>query len=110
MNILEAYGIDEEDFVWQDLALCQNIVGPRKSNGDADDPLFDSYENSKEAANAVDEMCERCPVRKSCLIAGVDGREQGVWGGVYLMNGKPDKNKNDHKTPAQWAEIRKLMV
>jgi hypothetical protein len=98
-----------EDFSWESLALCQNIVGPRKPNGDADDPLFDSYESSADTARAVDEMCSRCPVRKNCLLTGVEGKEQGVWGGFYLINGKPDRNRNQQKTPAQWAELRKLL-
>lgn len=109
MDILDQIGINEDDFVWEQLALCQNIVGPRKENGDADDPLFDSYESSIESAKAVDEMCERCPVRKNCFVTGAENKEQGVWGGFYLVNGKPDKNKNAHKTPNQWAELRSLL-
>lgn len=110
MDILEQIGVDQADFVWEDLALCQNIVGPRKANGDADDPLFDSYESSVENARAVDEMCSRCPVRKNCLFAGAEGKEQGVWGGFYLVNGKPDKNKNAHKTPDQWLDLRRMIA
>lgn len=110
MDILDQIGIDQEDFVWQDLALCQGIVGKRLPNGDADDPLFENYESSVDAAKAVDEMCSRCPVRRQCLIAGIEGKEQGVWGGSYLVNGKVDKNKNAHKTHSQWMELKGLIV
>ena len=109
MDILDQFGIEQEDFVWQDLALCRGIVGKRKPNGDADDPLFENYEASVDEARAVDEMCERCPVRKNCFVTGAEDKQQGVWGGFYLVNGRPDKNKNAHKTPEQWAELRSLL-
>lgn len=98
-----------ENFHWQELALCQGIVGKRKPNGDADDPLFDSYEDSPEVARAVDEMCSRCPVRRQCLISGIEGKEQGVRGGFYLINGKPDKGRNQHKD-GDWVKEFKAVV
>lgn len=110
MSIFDELAKDTDDFSWEKLALCQGIVGPRKPNGDADDPLYDSYEDSIDSARAVDEMCERCPVRRNCLITGVENKEQGVWGGFYLVAGKPDKNKNAHKTPDQWADLRSLIT
>jgi hypothetical protein len=110
MSILEELDMESEDFRWESLALCHGIVGPRKPNGDADDPLYDSYEASADAARAVDEMCERCPVRRNCLITGVERKEQGVWGGFYLMAGKPDKNRNAHKTLEQWQDLRDLII
>jgi hypothetical protein len=51
-------------------------------------------------------MCLSCPVRKECLQAGVENNEWGVWGGVFLTAGKPDQNKNSHKTPEVWEQIR----
>ena len=108
MDILDQIDTNE-DLQWQTLALCQNIVGPRKPNGDADDPMYENYEASTENARAVDEMCSRCPVRKNCIITGIEDKEQGVWGGFYLLNGKPDKTRNAHKTPEQWAELRSLL-
>lgn len=109
MDLLDEIDTNE-DLQWQSLALCQNIVGTRKPNGDADDPMFDNYEASTDNARAVDEMCSRCPVRKNCIITGIEDKEQGVWGGFYLVNGKPDKNRNAHKTPEQWAELRSLLT
>lgn len=28
------------------------------------------------------EVCDRCPVKRQCLIAGLRGKEWGVWGGL----------------------------
>jgi hypothetical protein len=98
-----------EDFVWQRLALCNGMVRPRDKDGNVYDPLFDGYENSVEEARATDEMCSRCPVRANCLRAGVQGREQGVWGGVYLKKGRIDPDRNEHKTPEQLQEVRDLL-
>ena len=34
------------------------------------------------------------------------GGQHGLYGGVYFNGaGKPDKNKNSHKTDAVWSEI-----
>lgn len=68
--------------------------------------FYDNYENSASVARAVDDACLSCPVLAQCLQAGVENNEWGVWGSVYLSNGKPDVNKNSHKTPEVWEAIR----
>jgi hypothetical protein len=98
-----------ENFVWQEYALCAGIVGKRKPNGDADDPMFDGYESSVDVARAVDEMCSRCPVRLPCLVDGLDTKSYGVRGGVYLTNGEMDKERNAHKSAEDWEEVRELL-
>ena len=39
-----------------------------------------------------------CPVIAMCYKYGVESDNYGVWGGVYLSSGTPDKSKNSHKT------------
>lgn len=57
-------------------------------------------------ARAVDEGCLSCPVMAQCLQAGVENNEWGVWGAIFLVSGKPDKNRNKHKTKEVWDEIK----
>ena len=33
-------------------------------------------------------------------------KQQGVRGGIYLSNGKPDTLKNRHKTPDIWKQLK----
>lgn len=42
--------------------------------------LFIEIEYEKEARR----VCENCPVTDECLITGVVGRHEGVWGGMWL--------------------------
>jgi hypothetical protein len=102
--------VDSEDFIWQNLALCTNIVGKRKPNGDADDPLFDSYESEESTAKATDEMCSRCPVKKNCFLEGVENGESGVWGGWYLTNGAIDLNRNAHKPKEEIERVKAILA
>lgn len=82
---------------WRDLALCDG----------ADTNLFyDDYESDETVARVIDEQCLSCPVLAQCLEAGVTGGEWGVWGGIYLASGKPDRSRNTHKTEEVWEEIR----
>jgi len=96
-SIFEILGISAEDLRWKDLGLC---------NGEDPDRFFEDYESSPRVAQVTDEMCLSCPVRQQCLRAGVEGNETGVWGGVYLVNGRADENRNMHKTKEVWDEIR----
>lgn len=95
--LLDALGLDADDLEWQDIAVC---------TGQPIDIFYEAYEASERTAKTVDSMCLSCPVRALCLAAGVEGSEWGVWGGVYLTNGKADHKRNDHKTPEVWDEIR----
>jgi hypothetical protein len=97
MSLLEELGLDPENIEWFQLALCDGmeIVW-----------FYDSYESDQEIAKAVDDHCLHCPVIKECGLRGMNG-EYGVWGGIYWAgNGKPDKAKNNHKTPEVWATIQ----
>lgn len=82
---------------WRDLALC--------AGGNTNDH-YDDYEADENVARMTDAKCLSCPVMAQCLQRGVENNEWGCWGGVYLVSGKPDKNRNAHKTKAVWDEIR----
>lgn len=98
-SLLESLGIDPEEFEWHHLAACQHV----------DPEVFcDKYEADEEIAKAADSICLNCPVIADCFFAGGTNGEYGVWGGVYWNgSGKPDKNKNSHKTQEIWDEIHR---
>lgn len=101
-NILDEMGLDPEEVEWHDLSLCSGY--PIENN--KQDVFFDKYESDTETAKAVDEMCLTCPVIKQCFFQGLNNGESGVYGGVYWNGaGKPDKNKNAHKSDETWQEI-----
>lgn len=100
MSFLDELGLDEETFSWRDLALCQ---------GTPTNNFYDDYESSPTLPFVVDEMCLSCPVMKQCLEDGIEGKEYGVHGGIYLTNGKPDDSKNSHKTPDVWKTIKERL-
>ena len=88
-DALSDLGIDLEELQWQDLALC---------DGMPTNMFYDDYESDVQVAKVVDDACLSCPVMAQCLERGVENGEWGVWGGVYLVSGKRDKNRNAHKT------------
>lgn len=98
-SVLSELGLDPEQVEWQDVALCRTAEIPTSV-------YYDEYENSVSIAKSVDDGCLSCPVLAQCLQAGVENGEWGVWGGIYLVSGKPDMNKNSHKTPDIWEAIR----
>jgi hypothetical protein len=85
---------------WWRFAICNNM--------DTED-FFDNYEASPQVAQAIDEVCLSCPVMYSCFKEGVEEKKTGVWGGVYLLNGKKDRVKNSHKTPRVWERIERKL-
>lgn len=64
--------------------------------------FFDKYEEDQSIAKSVDKMCNGCPVNKTCFASGVSSKEWGVWGGLYLKDGKIDKEFNAHKSKEDW--------
>jgi hypothetical protein len=97
VSIFELLGLDEEDLTWQDMALCKNGMNTND--------FHENYESNERVAKVIDQTCLSCPVMAQCLQSGVENNEWGVWGGVYLSNGKVDAARNDHKTPQVWKEI-----
>lgn len=98
LESLEAIGIDPDELTWKDLALCD---GTMETN-----MFFDEYEADEQVAKIVDEACLSCPVMVQCLTKGIDDGEWGCWGGIYLVSGRPDKNRNSHKTAEIWQAIK----
>jgi hypothetical protein len=96
-DVLSALGIDLEELEWQDLALC---------SGMPTNMFYDEYESENGVARVVDEACLSCPVMAQCLDRGVENNEWGVWGGIYLNSGKPDMNRNAHKSQEVWEQIK----
>jgi hypothetical protein len=96
-SLLESFGVDAEDVAWHHFALCQHLPT---------ELYYDRYESDPEVAKATDAICASCPVQRDCFFAGSQNGEYGVWGGVYWNgSGKPDKNKNAHKTQDVWDAI-----
>lgn len=93
----ELLGLDLEEIGWQDLALCEQMPT---------NMFYDEYESDEQVAKIVDEACLSCPVMTQCLERGIENSEWGVWGGIYLVSGKPDLSKNDHKTQEVWTQVR----
>lgn len=87
----------DEELEWYHISVCQGM----KTNW-----FYDDYESDPLFAQVMDGICLSCPVRKQCLREGVENNEYGLWGGVFLNNGKVDENRNAHKTQDIWEEIR----
>lgn len=64
--------------------------------------FFDKYEEDPHLAKSVDHICQRCPINQQCFAWGISHKEWGVWGGVYLKDGKIDKEFNAHKDKDNW--------
>ena len=98
-TLFEKLGLDEQDLKWYHLAACKNM------------PInwfYDDYEIDKELAKQVDQICMHCPVIKQCHAEGIENKEKGVRGGVYMDLGRPDKQHNSHKDPEIWKQLKKL--
>lgn len=79
---------------WKDSAPCLNM--------DTND-FFEKYEDNVEHRRKIDSLCNTCPVRKQCFAVGVSQKEWGVWGGVYLENGKISREFNKHNSKEDWS-------
>jgi len=66
--------------------------------------FFDKYEDDQSIAKSIDSLCRSCKVNKTCFAVGVSQKEWGVWGGVYLKDGKIDKEFNAHKNRDNWSD------
>lgn len=85
MSILDELDIDPEDFSWQQLSTCSHLpddINPLRL-------MFEDYQNDESLRPIITAMCDSCPVKDACLESGTDNREYGVWGGVFLEDGKP---------------------
>lgn len=70
------------------------------------DLFFETYEVNAAAAYLVDATyCMECPVQRICLTKGVGHMETGVWGGIYLEEGKISAKYNIHKSKEDWGQM-----
>lgn len=102
---------DNEDIEWYHLAICQGMNDrPKPKPGQPRkkyvDKFYEGYEDDPVFAANMDSICLSCPVRAMCLREGIENNEYGLWGGVYLTNGKMDPARNAHKTDDIWEQIR----
>lgn len=79
---------------WKDSASCRNY----DTNF-----FFEKYEDNEEFRPAIDKLCAGCPVARQCFAVGVSQKEWGVWGGIYLENGKISREFNRHRSKQDWA-------
>jgi hypothetical protein len=96
-SIRELLGLDPEELTWQDLSLCAGMDT---------NMFYDDYESDENVARIVDDVCLSCPVLAQCLERGTTNGEYGTWGGIFLVAGRPDDNKNAHKTQDTWDAIK----
>ena len=80
---------------WKDNGLCRDYDT---------NMFFDKYEESETLRPAIDKLCASCPVRRQCFAVGVSQKEWGVWGGVYVENGRVSREFNKHRTKADWGK------
>ena len=80
---------------WKDQGLCR----------DYDTNLFfDKYEEDIDLRPAIDNLCSRCTVARQCFAVGVSQKEWGVWGGIYIENGKISREFSKHRTKEDWGK------
>ena len=99
MSLVTELGLEPEDIRWYHLAACNKM------------PLnmfYDDYEVDEIFAENTDNVCLSCPVIKQCFSEGIENKERGVWGGIYLHLGRIDKVNNDHKTDDIWDRLENI--
>lgn len=67
--------------------------------------FFEKYEENNDVKEYVDNLCSMCPAQRKCLAYGISNQEWGVWGGIYLEQGKISKEFNLHKDNDSWFKI-----
>lgn len=88
--------MSDEEISWVEDASCKDL----------DTSLFfEQYENDADMARIVDNICIECPVAKECFEYGCSSNSWGLWGGVFLVEGKPDNSRNAHKDKETWEKV-----
>jgi len=87
--------------LWKDDARCL----------DMDTNLFfEKYEDEESLRPAIDNICKQCPVIKTCFAVGISNKEWGVWGGIFIENGKISREFNKHKSKQDWGNTWKSLT
>lgn len=66
--------------------------------------FFDKYEEDLSLRPAIDKLCSECPIARQCFAIGITQKATGVWGGVYMDNGKISREFGRHRSKQQWAD------
>ena len=86
---------------WKDDAACLGLDT---------NLFFDKYEEEPGIRPEIDKFCGACPLARHCFAVGVSQKEWGVWGGVYLENGKISRDINNHRTREDWANAWQVLT
>ena len=79
MSIVDLYQLDQNNFVWQDLASCLGAPG---------ELFFEVSEKKPAVQKAIEAMCETCPAKEICLSEAKRNSDFGIRGGKRLEGGK----------------------
>ncbi len=86
-SLLDMLGLEVDTVDWWQLSKCRNMDT---------DLFYDTAENNPVVyTNITKSLCYMCPVKMSCLKYGVENKEYGIWGGIYLNAGVPKKLHKD---------------
>jgi hypothetical protein len=72
--------------------------------------FFEKYEEDESLRPAIDKLCSECPLVRHCFAVGVSEKSWGVWGGIYMENGKISREFNRHRSKTDWAETWKNLT
>lgn len=86
---------------WKDEANCKHFDT---------NLFFEKYEENEGLRRGVENTCFTCPVQRTCFAVGVSKKEWGVWGGVYLENGKVSREFNNHRSKKDWGQVWKILT
>lgn len=86
---------------WKDDANCLNLEV---------NLFFDKYEDDLEVRPEVDKLCFKCPLARHCFAVGVSQKEWGVWGGIYLENGKISREMSRHRSKQDWFNTWQVLT
>jgi hypothetical protein len=98
---LRKWSITVDKHEWKDRAACL---------GFDTNIFFDKYEEEEAFRPGIDSICHSCPVIKQCFAVGISQKEWGVWGGIYLENGKISREFSKHRSKEDWAESWKALT
>jgi hypothetical protein len=99
--------LEDDELEWYHLSICRGMNDKREGEEPHQhkDYFYDEYEADPVMAMVMDSICLSCPVRALCYREGVSNQEFGLWGGVFLTNGKIDESRNAHKSDEVWAQL-----
>jgi hypothetical protein len=88
--------MSDDQVSWTEKASCKDLDTSM---------FFELYEKDADMAKTIDNICLSCPVAKECFEYGCSSNSWGLWGGVFLVEGKPDNARNAHKDKEIWKEV-----